>query len=147
MFQKTCELKIIIRFNQRLEFQLSFTMKYARRIHQTMLRRRRRRMVLIENSKNSFETLVYEIDKVIMNAKHLIDFRNLLNVTQPMDGAVSFRTKPIKLNMCSVFQRVIWKLHYQKLMLSSHRIVWHRIRVNFVMRRIQVPSRRQQRWP
>lgn len=35
------------------------------------------------------QSLVYEIDKVIMNAKHLIDFSNLLKVTQPLVPFVS----------------------------------------------------------
>lgn len=36
--------------------------------------------LLIQNAENIFN---YEIDKVIMNAKHLIDFSNLLKVTVP----------------------------------------------------------------
>lgn len=81
-------------------------------------------LALIQYAENIFN---YEIDKVIMNAKHLIDFSNLLKVTGACWRVRStlFFTgqKRIKLNMCarSVFgTRVFLKLHYQKLKLSSY---------------------------
>lgn len=74
-----CKLKKKInRFNQRLQIPLP-----SQYHHRSLLLNAVSDAVdalLIQNAENIFN---YEIDKVIMNAKHLIDFSNLLKVTVP----------------------------------------------------------------
>lgn len=79
----------------------------------------------IRNANASFNMqrifLNYEIDKVIMNAKHLIDFRGKFIKSDYADGIQQFAQQKRIKYMLGISTGFILKLHYQTLKLSSPR--------------------------